>query len=273
MIRLGVLGHPINHSRSPELHQQFAHQCNRSIDYQKVDVAPGTFEEVIAGLIGAGWRGCNVTVPYKFEAFEVCTERSETAESTGVVNTLVFGSDDNIIGHNTDGPGLLKDIRQHLGWQLTDSRILVLGAGGATQGVLGSLLAAQPRAIHLWNRTHERAHALGERHVDPRLEARASKALEAEYDVIIHASAAGLMGERVEVPSHVVGPKTLAYDLSYNSQGTPFLQWVSSMGAAATADGLGMLIEQAALAFEIWFDQLPSTEMLRRSEGLVTKAG
>ena len=272
MNRLGVLGHPVEHSRSPELHFHFAGQFGLSIDYQKLEVLPGTFSEVANRLIQDGWRGCNVTVPYKFDAHDICTARSENAQATGVVNTLSFEPSGVITGHNTDGPGLINDMVHHLDWRLREARILVLGAGGATQGILGALLEAKPSAVHVWNRTHERAVVLSQRQTDDRLEARSTSELEAQYDIIIHASAAGLSGQRVDVPPHVIGSLTCAYDLSYSQEKTPFLTWASSLGAAATADGLGMLIEQAALAFEVWFGQQPSTLALRRAEGLEARA-
>ena len=273
MIGLGVLGHPVAHSRSPELHAQFASQVGLEIEYQKLDVAPGYFAAEIARLQAEKWVGCNVTVPFKSDAYDVCTARSPEVEMTGVVNTLVFHDNGAVEGHNTDGPGLVADMTTHLGWDLDSARLLILGAGGATQGVLGALLETNPASIHVWNRTHLKAEQLVHQHDDARVAAMAADDLESHYDVVVHASAAGLQGQRVEVPLRCIGPSTRAYDLSYSAEPTPFIRWASSSGAVVCADGLGMLIEQAALAFEIWFGELPSTIPIRQSQGLAFDNG
>ena len=143
-MRLGVLGHPVAHSRSPELHAQFASQVGLEIEYQKLDVAPGHFASEVTRLQAEKWVGCNVTVPFKPDAYDVCTTRSREAEVAGVVNTLVFHDNGAVEGHNTDGPGLVADMTTHLGWDLDRARLLILGAGGATQGVLGALLETNP---------------------------------------------------------------------------------------------------------------------------------
>ena len=168
MIQLGVLGHPVAHSRSPELHAQFARQVGLEIDYQKLDVAPGHFASEVTRLQAEKWIGCNVTVPFKPDAHDVCTTLSREAEVTGVVNTLVFHDTGAIEGHNTDGRGLVVDMTTHQGWNLDRARVLILGAGGATQGVLGALLETNPASIHVWNRTHARAEQLVHRHNDAR---------------------------------------------------------------------------------------------------------
>ena len=268
MIRLGVLGHPVAHSRSPELHTQFATQVGLEIDYQKLDVAPGHFSAEVERLHAERWLGCNVTVPFKPDAYDVCSALSREARLARVVNTLVFHEDGAIEGHNTDGPGLVVDMTAHLDWDLDSARVLILGAGGATQGVLGSLLETNPASIHIWNRTHSRAEQLAHQYSDARIVAKGVRELESHYDFVLHASAAGLYGQRVGVPSRCFGPSTRAYDLSYSAELSPFLRSASSSGAAECADGLGMLIEQAALAFEIWFGELPSTIPIRQSEGL-----
>ena len=273
MTRLGVLGHPVAHSRSPELHAQFARQVGLEIDYQKLDVAPGHFATEVIRLQAEKWVGCNVTVPFKPDAHDVCTTRSREAEVAGVVNTLVFHDNGAVEGHNTDGPGLVADMTTHQGWDLDRARLLILGAGGATQGVLGALLETNPASIHVWNRTHARAEQLVHQHDDARVVAMAANDLESHYDFVLHASAAGLQGQRALVPVRCIGSSTRAYDLSYSTEPTPFLNWASSNVAAACADGLGMLIEQAALAFEIWFGKLPSTTPVREAEGLAIDNG
>ena len=188
-MRLGVLGHPVAHSRSPELHAQFASQVGLEIDYQKLDVAPGYFAAEIARLQAEKWVGCNVTVPFKSDAYDVCTARSPEVEMAGVVNTLVFHDNGAVEGHNTDGPGLVADMTTHLGWDLDRARLLILGAGGATQGVLGALLETNPTSIHVWNRTHLKAEQLVHQHDDARVAAMAADDLESHYDVVVHASA------------------------------------------------------------------------------------
>ncbi len=251
-VRLAVLGNPIEHSRSPEIHGLFAEQTGIELDYQKVLVPEGGFVSVADKFLVDG-LGFNVTLPCKHDAFEFVAEKTRAADQAQAVNTVVK-RDDTTIGDNTDGPGLVRDITRNLGWTIQGRKILILGAGGAVSGVLGSLLDEGPEAIQIYNRTAEKATALADRFNDSRLGAVDKASLEASYPLIINGTSAGLMGESLDLPESIIGSGSQCYDMVYGPEITMFNRWCLESGGE-TADGLGMLVEQAALAFKVWFDQ------------------
>jgi shikimate dehydrogenase len=266
MYQLAVFGHPVAHSKSPLIHQAFARQVSLTINYAKIEAPLDGFEAQARKFIAQGGAGFNITVPFKTAAFEMADELTPAARKAEAVNTIKVVEAGRLLGANTDGPGLATDLIQNLGWSLQSKRVLVLGAGGAVQGVLMNLLAAQPTAVHLWNRTPAKAKALAQKFDGPLLPV-ATSDLESAYDIVINGTSAGLSARVPDIPRRVVGPHSCCYDMVYGSTQTSFIQWCLQSGPQATSDGLGMLVEQAALAFELWFDHrvdtLPVRQLLR----------
>ena len=269
--RYAVVGNPVEHSRSPFIHAEFARQTGQSIDYGRLlsplDGFAATVRAFAAGdAQHAAARGCNVTVPFKFEAFELAARRSARAELAQAVNTLRFDADADggWYGDNTDGAGLVRDITEHAGVDLSGRRVLLLGAGGAAAGALGPLLQARPKRVVVANRTDSKTADLVERHFD--LAAECGVALRATsltgcgtgFDVIINGTAASLAGASVPVPGSVLVPGALAVDMMYGPAAQGFLQWAADHGAHGR-DGLGMLVEQAAESFFVWRGVRPDT--------------
>jgi shikimate dehydrogenase len=256
--KLAVLGNPVAHSRSPEIHGLFGSQVGIELDYVKILVPDGKFRPVAEAFLVDG-LGFNVTLPCKFEAFEFVSSASEAARTAQSVNTVSRAADGQLVGDNTDGAGLLADIVSNLGWQLQGKRLLVLGAGGAVSGVIGSLLDAAPASIDVYNRTLSKAEAVVRRWNDSRLHAVQFEELGEVYDLVINGTSAGLAGEDLQLPDQIIGAQSTCYDLTYGAGTTRFNQWALDRGTTNVADGLGMLVEQAALAFNIWFDVQPET--------------
>ncbi len=261
--RLAVFGNPISHSRSPEIHLQFAAQHGLSIEYKRLLVPVDEFDQYAANFLAEGGRGFNVTVPFKQDAFRFVTLASLAANVAQSVNTVSVNDEGTVVGDNTDGAGLVTDLVDNLGWSLQGRKILVLGAGGAVRGVLTSMLACDPDWIYIFNRTRHRAEEVVAHFANVRPDVRLSTAdatiAGAPFDVIVNGTSAGLKGGVPELPDGAVGPETQCYDMSYRSGETPFLAWARQSGAGSCADGLGMLVEQAARSFEIWFDRTVST--------------
>lgn len=259
--RYGVMGYPISHSRSPVIHQLFALQTGQPIRYELLQVAPAKLEQAVRQFERTGGRGLNITVPHKTAVAALCDQLSERAQQAGAVNTLAF-QDGEIFGDNTDGIGLVRDLETNLGFLLKGRRILVLGAGGATQGIVGPMLGRRPAAVAIANRTLERAEALLARfdHA-PALSAHAFEAVPAAepFDLVINATSAGLKGETPPYPEGAVDARTLCYDLSYSAKATPFVAWAREQGAGAAVMGWGMLVEQAAESFHLWRGVRPDT--------------
>lgn len=262
MTRYAVIGNPVEHSRSPQIHQAFAAQRHQTLVYERLLAPLDGFADTVRAFFASGGTGANVTVPFKEEAFRLCEAPSDRAQQAGAVNTL-WMAHGKLHGDNTDGIGLVNDIRQNLGWQLHNKRILILGAGGAVRGVLGPLLAEAPAEITLANRTLERAEQLVEQfsnHGIP-MHASALDALRGQFDLIINAISAGLHGEMPPLNDQLVAADGVCYDMVYSLTGsTPFLDWAQLHGAVAWSDGLGMLVEQAAEAFLRWHDWRPHTQ-------------
>ena len=257
--RYAVIGNPIAHSKSPEIHARFAQQTGEDIGYERLLAPLDGFAQTVADFMQAGGLGANVTVPFKLEAYALATELSVRAQAAGAVNTLRFNGDV-IYGDNTDGVGLVTDIVRNAGMALHGRRLLLLGAGGAARGVLLPLLDQQPAEIVIANRTLDKAHLLVQEFSAPHgvLRASAFDALDGAFDVVINATSASLEQALPPVPAACFGAATLAYDMMYSREATPFMRLAASHGAAAR-DGLGMLVEQAAESFFVWRGVRPDT--------------
>jgi shikimate dehydrogenase len=259
MHRYAVVGHPIAHSRSPEIHAAFARATGQDIVYERLLAPLDGFVATVNAFAQAGGRGCNVTTPFKQEAFALSIDRTPRAELAGAVNTLRW-DDGRWMGDTTDGVGLVRDLADNLGVRLRGRSILLLGAGGATRGVVEPLLAQSPARLCIANRTIERAEALVDVFAGVgSVEAVSPTALREPFDIVVNATSAELSGEASSWPDAIVGPRTLAYDMSYADQPTAFMRWARERGAAGIADGLGMLIEQAAESFFVWRGVRPDT--------------
>ena len=251
-----VMGNPVEHSRSPWIHARFAELTGQALVYERRLVPLDGFAQALRDFAAAGGRGCNITVPFKLEAAQAASVRSERVQLAGAANTLRF-IDGALHADNTDGLGLVADIEQGAGFSLAGRDVLLVGAGGAAAGALGPLLAAGPRRVVVANRTLERAQALVQAHAalaalqKTELLAQYPQALEHDFDLIINASASSLAGADVPVPARVLRPGSLAYDMMYGPAAEDFLHWARQHGATPR-DGLGMLVEQAAEAFHIW---------------------
>ncbi len=251
---LAVLGNPVEHSRSPEIHRAFARQAGIGIRYEKIPVPAGLFEETARHFLDRGATGFNITVPCKTDAYRMADSLSARARRCGAVNTIVRDGEGRLYGDNTDGAGLLRDLTRNLDWKVAGSRVLVLGAGGAVRGVVRDLLAASPEELHLYNRTHARAAAIAEELFDARCRALGRAELDRGYDLIINGTSASLGGETLDLPETVLNAETRCYDLMYGPSMTPFCRWCREIAGCPVSDGLGMLVEQAALAFRLWFE-------------------
>jgi shikimate dehydrogenase len=263
--RYAVLGHPVAHSRSPFIHAAFALQTGERLVYGREWVPLDGFAAAVRAFAAAGGRGCNVTVPFKFETPALAARTTPRAALAMAGNVLRFDAPEagGWITDNTDGIGLVRDLERH-GGAPTGRRVLLIGAGGAAAGVLGPLLEARPAALRLVNRSFVRAEALAARHAahaaahGVRLEVRGLADPGPAWDLVINASATSLEGAPVPVPGSVLAPGALAVDLMYGPAAAPFLAWAEAHGARAR-DGLGMLVEQAAEAFHFWRGVRPET--------------
>lgn len=256
-----VMGFPVAHSKSPRIHATFAKQTGQDLDYRALPVEPGTFPARVLQFFGEGGKGLNITVPFKQEAWELAGVRSQQAELAGAVNTLLQDADGSVHGHNTDGTGLVRDIVQNHGGRLNGASILVLGAGGATRGILLPLLQQQPAHICIANRTASKAEALATLFSGHgSVSACGFETLQGQtFDWIINATSASLQGELPPLPAGLLHKESWCYDLMYGSEPTIFCRWAQQGGAHKTLDGLGMLVEQAAEAFLLWRGVLPDT--------------
>jgi len=255
-----VFGNPIAHSKSPMIHAAFAAATGEKLTYEARLAPVDGFAKAVADFVAAGGKGANVTVPFKEEAFRLSARLSKRATRAGAVNTLAFG-DDGVFGDNTDGAGLVRDITHNLGFSLAGKRILLLGAGGAARGVIAPLLGEKPASLRIANRSAEKAQTLADAFADlAPLEAGSFGETSGQgFDVLINATSASLSGAALPLPSGIFAVGSLAYDMMYGKGETPFLQQAREQGAAHLADGLGMLVEQAAEAFFVWRGVRPET--------------
>ncbi len=286
-----VMGSPVAHSQSPQIHQLFAQQFDIRLQYDRIQVDAGGFNQAVSHFAAHGGAGLNVTAPFKRDAWQLCAQPSNhlsaRAQRAQAVNTLRFdvGRLDQdglshglshvrqVFGDNTDGVGLVRDIQNNLGIEITGKRVLVLGAGGAVRGVLGALVACQPARLTIANRTASKAYALAEKFgtdADTDTDDNNSAHLningcgfkridEQTFDLVINGTSASLNGELPGIAPHCLGARTLVYDMMYARRPTVFMDWATANGAGKVSDGLGMLVEQAAESFAWWHHQRPDT--------------
>jgi len=255
------MGYPVSHSRSPVIHRLFALQTDQNIQYELLQVTPEKLAVAVRQFQRTGGKGLNITVPHKRAVTELVDHISDRARTAGAVNTLSF-IDGEIHGDNTDGIGLLRDLVVNLGVELDGANVLILGAGGATRGIVGPLLEMEPSALRIANRTLGRAQAIVDnfKNLGPVSACRFNAVpVTKPYDLIINATSAGVKGETPPYPVAAVTAGTFCYDLSYGLSPTPFSVWAREHGAAASVMGWGMLVEQAAESFHIWRDVMPDT--------------
>ncbi|MGC7404994.1 shikimate dehydrogenase [Pandoraea pneumonica] len=263
--RYAVIGHPVEHSQSPYIHAEFARETAQHLTYERLLAPLDGFAATVRAFIDGGARGANVTVPFKLEAHALADHLTERAQAAGAVNTLVFDAR-GITGDNTDGVGLVRDIEGALDVSLAARRVLLLGAGGASRGALLPLIAAKPSLVFVANRTVARAEALVARFSDAAGQAGVTlagggwEAVPTNFDVVINATAGSLQGDVPPLPRGVYASGALAYDMMYGAHPTVFMTHASAHGAAKVADGLGMLVEQAAEAFAVWRGVRPSSQ-------------
>jgi shikimate dehydrogenase len=259
MDRYVVIGNPIAHSLSPEIHARFAEQTGESIRYDRMLVEPGGFARGAREFFAGGGRGANVTLPFKVDAFELADEKSERAARAGAANFLMTRGG-RLFADNTDGAGLVVDLEGNLGFDVRGKRVLLLGAGGAARGVVAPLLERAPARLLIANRTPDRARALAQRFATlGRVEACALDAIAGgPFDLVLNATSTSTRGETLALPPDALAPATLAYDLAYGPGARAFVERAKGQGARA-ADGLGMLVEQAAESFMLWRGKRPQT--------------
>ncbi|MCK4865390.1 MAG: shikimate dehydrogenase [Gammaproteobacteria bacterium] len=256
-----VMGNPISHSKSPSIHTLFAEQTQQSILYTAIHVDLGGFKQAVGNFAATGGKGLNITVPFKQEAWELVTERSERAERAGAVNTIKI-EDDKLFGDNTDGVGLVNDLMINHSIELTGKNILLMGAGGAARGVLNPLLKQNPSSLFIANRTPDKAKDLASDFSDAgNISGGGYEHIPDEkFDVVINATAASLQGELPPLPDTLLNDNASCYDMMYAAKPTPFMLWATEHNAEKVLDGLGMLVEQAAESFYIWRDVKPETK-------------
>lgn len=261
MKRFAVFGHPISHSRSPEIHARFAEQTRVSLEYRAIDVPIEDFSNRLSAFRETGGVGLNCTLPLKEVAFRACQSLSEAARLSGAANTLLWTQNNQLHGDNTDGTGLVRDLTENLGLLLENQSVLILGAGGATRGIIYPLLKAGVASLWIANRSEPRAlDLLNQFEGHGPLKATGFDALEAHhFDLILNATSASLAGHLPPVPDGILSPGGNCYDLAYGKDPTPFVLWGQKQGARLSADGIGMLVEQAAEAFFIWHGLRPDT--------------
>ena len=259
--RYAVLGNPVEHSKSPQIHTTFARQTGQDISYEKLKVPLDQFAFFIRDLHQRGYKGLNVTLPFKEQAYNEAESLGKYARSAGAVNTLIR-TESGWRGENTDGTGLVTDLVNNLGVQLKNKKILVLGAGGAVSGILAPLFEEKPALVHIANRTPEKAVRLAERfHEFGKIFGTGlDDTFQAPYDLIINGTSASVSGDLPAIPDGLLHSGSAAYDLFYADHPTAFIQWAKGQGVALTADGIGMLIEQAAESFYLWRNIRPNTK-------------
>ena len=260
-----VVGNPIAHSKSPLIHRLFAEQTQQNLVYEAILIEQPPFAYAVDRLKQKGYRGLNITVPYKLEAFEYADEITPRAQTAEAVNTFLFKEDGTTLGENTDGIGLVNDIQNNCQRAIQNQSVLILGAGGAVQGVLQPILEQLPAQVHIANRTVARAESLAQRFLPNATCPISASGWEAiplqQWDIIINGTAASLAGKPLPISPKLLGENSLVYDMMYGAQPTPFLQWAQQHPPhCQTADGLGMLVEQAAEAFALWRGVRPETQ-------------
>jgi len=260
--RYAVMGNPVAHSKSPEIHQHFARQFGHPIEYLAIQVDPGGFPQAVEQFRASGGSGLNVTVPFKLDAFRLADHLSDRAKLAGAANTLKFETDGKIFGDNTDGIGLVHDIELNLSVPLKEKQVLVLGAGGAVRGVLGPILKHHPARVVIANRTISKARDIAETFGDQgTIEVCTFDNLRGKhFDIVINGTSSSLKNELPPLPETLYARGALAYDMMYGDRPTPFMEWSALHNAANVTDGLGMLVEQAAESYFVWHGVRPDTK-------------
>lgn len=256
------MGNPVEHSKSPLIHQQFAIQTKQNLTYEKIQVETENFARDVARFQKNNGKGLNITVPLKEEAFKIATELTDRARRAGAVNTLILNADNRYTGDNTDGVGLVRDLMQNHATQLLNKDILILGAGGAVRGILEPFIEQQPARLVIANRTVSRAFDLAKDFSDIfEIETVAYTELEGQrFDIIINGTSASLSGELPPLADNLFNKNSTAYDMMYAKDDTPFMLWSKKNHAEKVFDGLGMLVEQAAESFYCWRQIRPETK-------------
>lgn len=258
MDRYAVIGHPITHSLSPQIHTLFAEQTKEDLSYEGIELPVTSFETRVWQLFKDGYAGFNVTVPFKQDAFDFVDEMTERAKRARAINTLKKLPDGRIFGDTTDGIGLLTDLQDNLQWQIEQKNILILGAGGAVRGVIEPLLDANPASLVIANRTMKKVEELEDEF--PKITPCSFDEISGQFDIVINGTSASLSGQVPPLPEGVVNAGTKCYDMMYGKEPTAFMAWAKAQGAVDCADGLGMLVGQAAASFEIWRGIKPQTQ-------------
>jgi len=259
-----VFGNPISQSKSPFIHTLFARQTQQQLSYRAIEPAEDDFAQALADFWQAGGKGCNITAPFKEQAFQAAQQHTERALLAGAVNTLKLTDDGILLGDNTDGAGLVADLLAHFG-DLSGLKILLLGAGGAARGVIGPLLEQHLDQLVIVNRTVAKAQALAERFADlGPVSASSYEALSGDFDIIINSTSTGLKGQLPPLKPELIQPTTRCYDMTYSAETTAFNRWAAELGAAKTVDGLGMLVGQAAESFAVWRGIRPGSRQVLR---------
>jgi shikimate dehydrogenase len=270
----GVAGHPISHSWSPFIHTWFARETGQAMSYRLYDIPPAQFAARVRELFASGVQGLNITLPHKIAAVDLTADLTERAAHASAVNTLVLCDDGSLLGDNTDGTGLLRDLRDNIGLNMEHWRVLLVGAGGAARGALAQLLAQEPAEVVIANRSPERAEALARAFakVGPVEGVGLRYITGGAFDLIINTTSAGIQGATVPLPASVVSPDTICYDMHYGLNGTPFCRWSQAQGCSRAFQGWGMLVEQAAESFYVWRGVRPDTrgvlEALHKRAGI-----
>ena len=256
----GVFGHPVNHSLSPFIHGLFARETHQEMSYRPFDVTAQEFRARVQEFFAAGGKGLNITLPHKIAAVDVADELTARAAHAAAINTLAVKGE-GILGDNTDGAGLVRDLCDNLGLVITHRRVLIMGAGGATRGVLAPVLGLEPTLVVIANRTAERAEALAAAFSDlGQTQGVGFENIGDEpFDLIINATSASLSGDIPPIPDGALAAQTVCYDLAYGKSATAFVRWARAKGCARALQGLGMLVEQAAESFRLWRGVRPST--------------
>jgi shikimate dehydrogenase len=266
--RYAVIGNPVAHSKSPFIHAEFARQTGQDLVYERILAPLDGFRAAVANFRAEGGKGLNVTLPFKLEAFQIATERGPRAQDAAAVNTLKFEGA-TVYGENTDGIGLVSDIQTNLGFSIEGRDVLLMGAGGAAQGALGPLLEAQPARVVIANRTLDKAERVAERFRGARglgvdaLSASGYRELAGQqFQIVINSTSASLNDTVPDLPQGVFAHDSLAYDMMYGKGMTSFLELALAQGAGQLADGIGMLVEQAAQSFLTWRGVRPETRQV-----------
>jgi len=260
--RYAVLGHPIKHSKSPRIHQIFAEQTGQNLSYSAQEVLPEHFQDAVTEFFAQGGKGLNCTVPLKELAWAFASQKTPRAQLSKAVNTLKLEQDGSILGDNTDGVGLVTDLTLNRGIALADKRVLILGAGGASRGIIGPLLEQKPQSLIIANRTIDKALGLAEEFqtIAPVAGCGFTELVGQQFDLILNATSASLSSELPPLPPALLAENGVCYDLAYDNEPTPFVRWGRDQHAIKSLDGLGMLVEQAAEAFFIWRGVRPETQ-------------